>query len=123
LLVNLPPCRSVPGVSRAGVFLLKETAEVQLEGGAGEQLPRVLEAVRQAGFDASVLDASPGELSRSYSGSSDPFEFKEQSETAKPMHGKIGRRRLLTPPALWCTRRRRMFLQTKRGLSSLPSAA
>lgn len=47
----------VPGVRRAGVFLLAETAHVELDPEA-VQLDRLLAAIEGAGFTAQLLDAT-----------------------------------------------------------------
>lgn len=52
------PCSSLPGVRSAGVFLLAETAHVELDPAAAADMRRVLDAVASVGFTADLLDTA-----------------------------------------------------------------
>lgn len=52
------PCSSLPGVRSAGVFLLAETAHVELDPAAAADMRRVLAAVESVGFTADLLDTA-----------------------------------------------------------------
>lgn len=63
-----PCCSAVPGVRHAGVFLLADTAHVELDADAVGDLRRVLAAVQSAGFTAELLDtAGNGVCGRAFS--------------------------------------------------------
>jgi hypothetical protein len=50
-------CSALPGVLKVGVFLLAETADVQLDP-AVVQLDSVVEAIEGAGFSAKLLSST-----------------------------------------------------------------
>ncbi len=52
------PCSSLRGVRSAGVFLLAETAHVELDPAAAADMKRVLAAVESVGFTAELLDTA-----------------------------------------------------------------